>query len=513
MSAFRENAVRLTVGAVWAALTVYLGYGVERAGFLSFIAAYAVFFALYFWVVFLKKSRSPGADRWWVATGILLRIILLFSIPNLSDDFYRFLWDGHLTVAGIHPFAHPPAYYMDNRIFPAGITPELFAQLNSPQYHTVYPPVCQAVFALAAWCGGENIWAGVLVLKLFLLAGEVGTIWLLGWGAPPGPPDGGKMGHSPDVMGENEGVHLVAVGEDAGGAGGAYSAAVAYALNPLIILEIVGNCHFEGAMIFFLLAGWRALERQKAARAAGWWALATATKLLPLMFLPILWFRLGRQKRLRFGVAFTGACLLLFLPLLSVLPSMFSSLDLYFRQFQFNGSVYNLMRGLGFLLKGFDPGETLGPLLGLVTVLGVLMLAYPTPGPSPTGSWGALPPVSVEVPGAKAPLPVGEGPGSLDPLLFALFLQLTHSATVHPWYVTVLLALGLGTRWRFPVVWTGLVALSYSHYAGGLFRENYWLIALEYALLWVYFLREMKILPLFGHPGAGRRSSIVSRQS
>ncbi|MBK6994407.1 MAG: hypothetical protein IPH31_05610 [Lewinellaceae bacterium] len=36
---------------------------------------------------------------WHWASGLLL-----FSIPNLSDDYVRFLWDGHLTVAGIHPF-------------------------------------------------------------------------------------------------------------------------------------------------------------------------------------------------------------------------------------------------------------------------------------------------------------------------------------------------------------------------------------------------------------------------
>ena len=79
-------------------------------------------------------------------------------------------------------------------------------------------------------------------------------------------------------------------------------------------------------------------------------------------------------------------------------------------------------------------------------------------------------------------------------IFFALLLQLFLSATVHPWYATVPIALGLLTRWRFPIVWSGLAALSYSHYAGGLFQENYWLIALEYSTLWLFILWETGVI-------------------
>ena len=178
MPAAAEKIVRYAVSLAFAGLTVFLGYFAKRSDFVPFITAYGAFFGLYLWLIFFRKNKSEAETRWYVGFGIALRVLLIFSIPNLSDDFYRFLWDGHLTVAGIHPFAHPPDYFIENQIFPKGITPELFGKLNSPEYFTVYPPVCQAVFALAAWLGKERI--GVLVIKVFLLACEIGTIGLLG---------------------------------------------------------------------------------------------------------------------------------------------------------------------------------------------------------------------------------------------------------------------------------------------------------------------------------------------
>lgn len=427
MLPFSKKIIRYIISLAFAGLTIFLGYFAERADFLPFISAYGTFFGLYVWLIFFKKNKSQAEIRWFVGLGIALRVLLLFSIPNLSDDFYRFLWDGRLTAAGFHPFAHLPSYFIENQIFPKGITPELFGKLNSPNYFTVYPPVCQAIFASAAWLSPTSEMGGVFVMKLFLLACEVGTIRLL---TQNNQSFGGII-------------------------------PIIYALNPLIIIEITGNCHFEGVMIFFLIAGLRALEKNKVKQAGLWWALATASKLLPLMFLPIVWRWLGWRKGLIFSAVVGGTCLILFAPLIRVLPNILSSLDLYFRQFQFNASFYYLFRAAGFWLKGYDVGEFLGPFLGGVTLAGVLVIAWKSKNKTLS-----------------------------ETLLFALMLQLSLSATVHPWYATAPLALGLFTGWRFPIVWTGVVTLSYSHYAGGFFQENYWLIVLEYSVLWGVLLWE-----------------------
>jgi alpha-1,6-mannosyltransferase len=416
--------------ALLSVLTIFLGYYADRTDFIPFILAFLAAFLLYGWLAFGYHNISFRHLLW---LGVALRLLLLFSMPQMSDDVFRFLWDGRLTVAGYHPFLHTPRYFIDSHTEIPGITPDLFLRLNSPDYFTVYPPVCQAVFAAAGFVSPVEVLPAVVVIKLFMLIFEGYTVWLL-W------KNRGKFG-----LPEN--------------------AAVMYALNPLVILEFSGNLHFEGAMICFLLAGFIALQKDKIVPGAICWALATATKLLPLMLLPAVWKWLGLQKGARFVLFFGLITAVLFSPLLAVLPNLLESLDLYFRQFQFNASFYYVIRVLGLWLKGWDIGEYSGPALGLLTLAGVIWLALQVR----TGD---------------------SAPALARTLLFSFFLYLSMAAVVQPWYVAVPMVFSLFTRHRFLILWSGLAALSYSHYNGGQFQEHYWLIALEYVFVWKQLVGE-----------------------
>jgi hypothetical protein len=416
--------------ALLSVLTIFLGYYADRTDFIPFILAFLAAFLLYGWLAFGYHNISFRHLLW---LGVALRLLLLFSMPQMSDDVFRFLWDGRLTVAGYHPFLHIPRYFIDLHTEIPGITPDLFLRLNSPDYFTVYPPVCQAVFAAAGFVSPVEVLTAVVVIKLFMLIFEGYTVWLL-W------KNRGKFG-----LPEN--------------------AAVMYALNPLVILEFSGNLHFEGAMICFLLAGFIALQKDKIVPGAICWALATATKLLPLMLLPAVWKWLGLQKGARFVLFFGLITAVLFSPLLAVLPNLLESLDLYFRQFQFNASFYYVIRVLGLWLKGWDIGEYSGPALGLLTLAGVIWLALRVR----TGD---------------------SAPALARTLLFSFFLYLSMAAVVQPWYVAVPMVFSLFTRHRFLILWSGLAALSYSHYNGGQFQEHYWLIALEYIFVWKQLVGE-----------------------
>ena len=77
-------------------------------------------------------------------------------------------------------------------------------------------------------------------------------------------------------------------------------------------------------------------------------------------------------------------------------------------------------------------------------------------------------------------------------MLLAFSLYLFSATIIHPWYLAVPIALCVLTPLRFPVLWSGLVVLSYSHYDGGGFAENYWLIGLEYGVLGVFLGFEWK---------------------
>ncbi|HNM25046.1 MAG TPA: hypothetical protein PKL15_06430 [Saprospiraceae bacterium] len=443
---------RLLYSSAFAALTVWLGFFARRSDFGPFIGAYGLLFGLYALLVF--KEKPGGADlRWYLGLGIALRIALLFSLPNLSDDYYRFLWDGRLLAQGIHPFAHPPEYYMARPELPAGLSRDLYNHLNSPQYYTVYPLVCQAVFALAGWLFPFSDRGAVLIIKLFLLACEIATI--------------AGFGSRPLLRGSGGEGLLSAAGPSWGDRVG--EASLLYALNPLILLEIVGNLHFEGAMICFLLAGLNALHRRRLAAGAVWWALATASKLLPPLFLPVLWRWLGWRRGLKFALLFGAISIGMFLPLLQpeVLGNMGSSLRLYFRQFEFNASVYYLAKFWANRYSDWETGRLVGPALGALTLLAVVALAV---WRTPKG---------------------GKQVRLYEALTLASAIYLFDATTVHPWYVSVPLALSLGTRWRFAIVWSGLAALSYSHYQGGFYQEKWGLIGLEYGVVWVVLIADL----------------------
>jgi alpha-1,6-mannosyltransferase len=449
-----------TVSAALCALTVFLGYFVQRSNFIGYFTAYSAFFILYSWVLFSEK-RSGQSWVPYLLLGILLRAILLFAMPNLSDDIYRFIWDGRLTAQGIHPFSFPPSYYFEQQYWPSGLSPDLFARLNSPNFYTVYPPVCQAVFYLSAWLSPNSWWGANLCIKTFLFLCELGVLWMLCRGA--GISWGGKIPSPTHFLGKKL-PDFVTSGR----------AVVFYALNPLAVLEISGNAHFEGAMMFFLCLGLVALDRGKLWKAAGCLVLATASKLLPLMFLPTIWKWLGFKKGLYFNLYVGLFTLLLFAPMLNreILEHFAASLDLYFRKFQFNAGLYYVVRGIGIQQTGWDLGVILGPRLGIVSIGLILLLALFT-----------------------RPMKGKIGIYLVDTLFISAMIQLLFSAAVHPWYLCTLLALGVFSQWRLAWCWSGVVALSYSHYMGGAFQEQFALIGLEYGLLllgmiWVLIRRD-----------------------
>src|SRR5690606_10646057 len=106
--------------------------------------------------------------------SIAFRFVLLAAVPSLSDDFYRYLWDGQLLLKGINPFAFTPTEAIEKGLMEKSV---LYEYMNSPHYYSVYPPTSQGVFTLSA-LGGHWKFA-LLFLKLLALAAEIGTLYLI----------------------------------------------------------------------------------------------------------------------------------------------------------------------------------------------------------------------------------------------------------------------------------------------------------------------------------------------
>lgn len=429
------NATPIKLGwlLLSAGLVLLIGYSVPRVQFNLLITLYA----LLFWGYWLRVSplwRFPDSvalspDRFLFLSAIFFRLLLLGAMPLLSDDVYRFIWDGRLLAHGYDPYLYLPSRIVGTPMAAiSGLNQALFKALNSPNYYTVYPPVDQALFGLAAWLSPVSIQGSVFWLRVPILLAEIGSIGLLVQLLR-------RFGKNPNL-------------------------ALLYALNPLIILELTGNLHFEAIMIFFgLLAVWLFVTN-RFTLSAGALALAIGTKLVPLLLLPLVVGQLGWKQGMRYA-ALTGLfTVALFLPFarIEVAQNIFSSVDLYFELFEFNASVYYLVREVGFWLTGHSILPDAGVWLSVSTILGILAIAF----------LGRRPPDRSDAAGR---------------LLLTLTFYFAMATTVHPWYAASLVAVTAFTRFRYPLLWSGLIWLSYATYQTVPYHENLWLTGLSYGLV------------------------------
>jgi alpha-1,6-mannosyltransferase len=420
-----------------------VAFQIERYETTPLLVSFGLLFLIYVWVL---RSERETEISFWILAAILFRLCFLFSTPLLSDDFYRFIWDGRLLAAGVHPFAELPRYYIENNTIIPGIDKSLFDKLNSPDYFTIYPPVNQFVFWVAAKLSFGSITSSILVIRLFILASEIGTIWLIK-----------KILHYYQLPARN---------------------ALLYALNPLVIIELTGNLHFEALLIFFLLLSYWLLITGKLISSAISFSLAICTKLVPLIFLPLMFSRLGWKKSSIYYLVIGVSTILLFLPLLNaeIISGFNESIGYYFKKFEFNASIYYLVREWGFWKYGYNIIQTVGWKLAAYATLTILIYTL----------WDYIQNSKLRI--QTTDFKVRNLPNTF---LIILCIYFAFATIVHPWYITTLLALSVFTTYRFTLVWTPLIFLTYVGYTNNGFSENLWITSFEYIVVTCYIVYEL----------------------
>lgn len=408
-------------------------YGWRRA--LPTLAAFGGLFLLYF--ANLTNTRSLQDEKWTAWAGILFRVAIVFCLPNLSDDFYRFAWDGHVLLDGEGLLNWIPSDFLE--VHKDGVAQgesfyhELYPHLNSKEYYTVYPPVLQLVFGFAALIAGEDLLGMVIVMKIALVLAEIGTFVLLR-----------KL--------------LAHFGKPS-------KWALVYWLNPLVVSEMVGNLHFEAFMLFFTLLGFWLLVGVK--QKWGLWAaafpfaLAICSKLLPVLFFPFLIRRLGWLRAILLGLLTGVVVLLLFQLLLDLnnIDHFLSSVRLYFKSFEFNANIYYFGRwALG------EKGYWVNRILPYIVMGVILLLALR----DKSKSWDRFPLM----------------------MLLALSIYQIAAPVIHPWYIAPLVGFASLTRYRFPVWWTLLLPFTYLAYFNPDYAQYTWLLLLEYGILFAVIFFE-----------------------
>ncbi len=422
-------------------------YDLARDDFIKLAGLYAALFFLSFKLIQMQKQN------FWILVSVALvfRLVFIMALPNLSQDYFRFIWDGRLIANGWNPYEFIPLDLISVPDFDIASSKELLKGMGSlsASHFTNYAPVNQLIFALGGWLAPSHLLFPVIFFRIAIILADLGTLVV-----------GRKL--------------LISVGLPE-------YRIFWYILNPFIIIELTGNLHFEGVMVFFLISSLYLLHKGKWLWSAVLLGLSVSVKLLPLMFLPLLlryFVPIGKTNKngpaLKGVLPLLGYYLVVFLivvfsfaPFYSpeVVQNFFQSIGLWFGKFEFNASIYYLVREMGYAVKGYNIIETAGKILPLITLIIILGLSLFRK----TASTRQL----------------------ITNMLLAVTAYLFLSTTIHPWYLAIPLVLSIFTEFRYIIVWTAVVIFSYFAYSNSEYQENLWLVSLEYLIVLGYFAWEL----------------------
>ena len=407
---------------------ILLGYFVPKNNFTQEIAFFAIGWAG-FWIC-LKHNFSNV-----FLIGLLLRLSLIISTPLLSDDYLRFLWDGYLTSEGINPFNFKPS---ELYLLAEGdeFANSLFTNIKDKNSYSAYPPVNQWIFYFSALT--KSIMGGVLCLKIILIIFDIATYFVL-----------------------NKLFKRYKINE---------KKLILYWLNPLVIIELIGNLHTEGILLFFLLTALLSFSKLQDFKGGLLLSLSVCTKILSLVFLPLLFLKGSKYRLPKLLVGFLPISILGFLPFIDSnnLSVHYQNLTKIFSDNLFNASIFNLKSWLNFQVEGFKYIQVISFLLFLCSGLIILII-----------SW------RFRYRNRKV-LFVG--------LTFIISTLFFLSPCVYPCYIIIPLALSLCTNLSFPLIWSGLVFLSYSYYDTSIPTAlKNGLIFTEYTAVFAFMYKDLKL--------------------
>jgi hypothetical protein len=415
-------------------------YDLARVDYVKLISLYTALFFLFYKLIQLYKHDLKTLT--WLAFGF--RAIFILAIPNLSQDFYRFIWDGRMIIEGFNPYLYTPDSFIANNEFPVSQAQELFNGMGhlSAGHFTNYPPLNQLCFFIVSLFAKTSILGSAMVLRLIIISADFGTLYF-----------GKKLLEKLKLPTYN---------------------IFWYVLNPFIIIELTGNLHFEGVMIFFLVWSLYLLHSDKWKLAAIVFACSISIKLIPLLFLPLLYQMLGWKKSIGFYAIVGTMTLLLFSPFYSsqFVTNYAETVALWFHNFEFNASLYYIAREVGYLFRGFNEIAIIGVCTAIMVFLFVIAMTFLRKNKS-----------MIQL---------------ITALLFALTFYFFTATTVHPWYIATLLILSVFTKYKFPLVWSFVIIFSYLAYLkiGKADKtENLWIIGLEYLIVYGVLFYELWLKP------------------
>lgn len=326
--------------------------------------------------LWLARAGSLGL-RSIIPGAVLLRGVALLSFPDLSDDLYRYVWEGARVLEGVNPYAFAPN--APELVAAREAAPELFAAVNHPEVSAAYPPLMQfasaGVVALAHAVGVDAVFG----MRVFFALCDLLVLWPL------------------VVLLRRARLPL--------------GMCVAWAWCPLVVVEFAGSGHFDSLGILLLMTALALVgDSTRGLRELGGMAAlagAVVVKYLPIAALPFL--ARGERRWQRVGIVALLAALS-FVPFLLMGGGLQGGLGDYGLRWESGSLVQRHLEPLVEQIFSRD-GRWLDSRIVTRGVLGLAWLAV---------GWRAW----------------RRGLDAVHATGLMLFAFLVFSPTLHPWYVT-----------------------------------------------------------------------------
>ena len=257
----------------------------DIAWFLKLVVVQTLIYLVVAWLS-LRTKDSRSLLLLGLIFAAVFRLSIIFFPPYLSDDIYRYIWDGRVQAAGINPYRYIPgetslAQLRDDKIYP---------YINRRDTaHTIYPPVAEAAFLAITRFSESVTW-----MKVAMVGFEAVAVWAI--------------------------IQLLV------SFGFARQRVLIYAWHPLVVWEFAGSGHVDALAIAFIALTLLARRKNKETPTGLLLACATCVKLFPVVLFPAVYKRWGWRMPLAFAVSMLAG----YLPYLSVGPmKVLGSLPFY----------------------------------------------------------------------------------------------------------------------------------------------------------------------------------------
>jgi alpha-1,6-mannosyltransferase len=313
----------------------------------TFLIAFGLAFAAYLVALRASRGLSPRLFQVALALAVLWRVALVATPPLLSDDVYRYVWEGRIQLHDGNPYKWADRAEASRW---EGLRDAIWERVNHKDYTAVYPPLWQlAARAVVA------VSDSVAAMKAFVVLCELGML--------------AALGRLLTLRGLPRERLLIA------------------AWSPLALVEIAGSGHNEALGLLFLALALLALDAGRPLLSALASAFAFQSKLVPGVIAASWW----RRYRAIHIVAAAVLAMALVVPYAGARQGLWRSLGSYGRYWRFNETLF---APLAALLGSHAAATTVAGMavLGVALTLGFARVQPAVSGMAVAATWLLLTP-------------------------------------------------------------------------------------------------------------------------